>query len=66
MRERGVSFKQALNDTIREGALPRRRPRPFHTEPARMGIPGINLDRAVQMAADLEDDEIIRKMRTGK
>lgn len=65
MRERGVSFKQALNDAIREGM---KRPRDrvgFETETASLGTCTVNLDRALQLVADLEDDELIRKMRAG-
>lgn len=66
MRERGVSFKQALNDMIREGAEPRRRSRRFHTATADLGVPKVNLDRALQLAGELEDEELVRRMRTGK
>jgi hypothetical protein len=31
-----------------------------------MGASAVSLDRALQVVADLEDDELIRKMRTGK
>lgn len=63
MRERGQSFKEALNDSIREGVLaPARR---FRTETARMGQPTVSLDRALQIAGDLEDEESIRRMRAG-
>ena len=30
-----------------------------------MGESRVNLDRALQIAGDLEDDELVRKMRTG-
>ncbi|HET9692335.1 MAG TPA: hypothetical protein VFP61_14380 [Acidimicrobiales bacterium] len=63
MRERGESFKQALNGAIRDSV--QRRPAPdFPT--AKMGVPAVNLDRALQLAAELEDDEVVRKMRTGR
>jgi hypothetical protein len=65
MRERGVSFKQALNDAIRAGAAPMS-PEPFRTATADLGIPSVNLDRALQVAAELEDDELVRRMRLGK
>jgi hypothetical protein len=65
MRERGVSFKQALNDAIRDG-LSERRASAFETAPANLGLPSVNLDRALQVAADLEDDEVVRKLRIGK
>jgi hypothetical protein len=64
MREHGVSFKQALNDAIRAGA--RREEPPFRTETASLGTPAVNLDRALQLAGELEDEELIRKSRLGK
>lgn len=65
MRERGVSFKEALNDAIRAGLGGVDRPR-FRTATAPMGTPAVNLDRALRLAADLEDDELIRKVQMGK
>jgi hypothetical protein len=65
MQERGVSFKQALNDAIREGVRQRpARPR-FVTRTADLGVPAANLDRALQLAAELEDEELIRRQRRG-
>lgn len=66
MRERGISFKQALNDAIRaSGDREEGRPR-FHTTTAPLGTPTVNLDRALQLAAELEDEELTRRMRLGK
>lgn len=62
MREHEVSFKQALNDTIREGASGRPHT-PFHTMTAAMGEPTISLDRALQIAAGLEDDVLVARLR---
>jgi type II secretory pathway component PulF len=63
MRERGMTFKEAVNDAIRSaGAAPRVE---FATETASMGESRVNLDRALQLAADLEDDELVRRMRAG-
>jgi hypothetical protein len=64
MRERGVSFKQALNDAIRAGAAGPAATQPFRTETASMGETRVNLDRALQLAAELEDEELLRKMRS--
>jgi hypothetical protein len=64
MRERGESFKQALNDAIRAGAI-RNRPSTSATRPVAMGAPRIDLDRALRIAAEFEDDELIAKMRSG-
>lgn len=64
MAERGISFKQALNDAIRRGAQSGQ-PREFRTETASMGRSTVNLDRALTVAADLEDEELLRRMRLG-
>ena len=65
MAERQVSFKQALNDAIRDGAAGTPALRPFATRTADLGRPAVNLDRALQLAADLEDEELIRRQRRG-
>jgi hypothetical protein len=39
---------------------------PFRTRIAAMGTPSVDLDRALQIAGQLEDDELVRKMRLGK
>lgn len=58
-----MTFKEAVNDAIRNaGTSPRVE---FVTETASMGESRINLDRALQVAADLEDDELLRRIRAG-
>lgn len=65
MAERGVSFKQALNDAIRKGVrAPSERGR-FRTQTASMGRSTVNLDRALSVSGDLEDEELLRRMRLG-
>jgi hypothetical protein len=68
MRERGVSFKVALNDAVRAGiggAAPVARK--FKTQSFPMGLkPGVNIDKALQLAGELEDAEIIRKLELRK
>jgi len=64
MAERRCSFKQALNDAIREGCAGRS-PQGFRTRTARMGVPTVDLDRALGLAGQLEDDELVRKLRAG-
>lgn len=76
MRERGVSFKQALNDAIRAGLLAGvagRSPNPVKVptfdlgQRADAGIDlGKVLDKALTVAAALEDDELARKLSLGK
>ncbi len=64
-RRRNLSFKVALNNTVRAGlAAERGRPRASYTVPARpMGLrPGIDLTRALRLADSIEDEETIRKL----
>ncbi|MBI2704878.1 MAG: antitoxin [Actinobacteria bacterium] len=65
MAERNVSFKVALNDAIREGLARPRRRASFRTPTAALGLPTVNLDRALQLASELEDEELVRKQRRG-
>jgi hypothetical protein len=67
-RERGVSFKVALNAAIRAGLGGRARAaRRYRLETRRMGVrAGIDLDRAARLAGDLEDTEIVRKLELRK
>lgn len=64
MREHGITFKQALNDAVRAGAGAARVA--FRTATADLGSPAMTLDRALLLAAEDEDQELIRKMRVGK
>lgn len=65
MRERGLSFKAALNEVIRAGVQGETRA-PFRTRTADLGVPTVNLDRALQLTGELEDEELLRRMRVGK
>ncbi|PWJ55829.1 hypothetical protein SAMN06264364_102195 [Quadrisphaera granulorum] len=65
MAERGLTFKDAINTAIVNGSRPRE-VRPYRTPTFDMGGPArVNLDRALALAGDLEDEEIIRKMERG-
>ena len=65
-RQRGISFKQALNQAGRAGLRARREPaQPLTQQTQAMGLrPGVNLDKALQLASALEDEEIVRKLDT--
>ncbi len=67
-RERGISFKRALNSAVRAGlGGGRRAKRVFKQYSQPMGLrPGFNLDKALQLAAALEDEEIVRKLERRK
>jgi hypothetical protein len=66
MRERDVSFKVALNDAVRAGlggsALVAR---PYKMPTAPLGV-SINIDKALTIAGEMEDEEILRKIEEGK
>ena len=67
-RERGISFKEAVNSTIRRGlADGRAADRPYRVKARPMGLrPGIDLTKALALADELEDAEIIRKLELRK
>lgn len=64
MKEQGVSFKQALNDAIRAGAAGRA-PAVYSTPTFDMGVPAIDLTKALRIAGELEDEELIASLRRG-
>jgi hypothetical protein len=65
MRERGISFKQAINEAIRAGTRRSGR-RAFRTATYDLGAPMIPVDKALRLAAELEDEELIRKLAVRK
>jgi hypothetical protein len=66
MRERGLTFKGALNEAIRAGIAPRRAAKRFRSPTSDMGQPAFPLDNALRVAGQLEDDELMRKMALRK
>lgn len=66
MRERRLTFKQAVNTAIRAGVLTPPTEPVQYTFPKHMGTPLIDLDKASHFAAQLEDEEIIRKLELRK
>jgi hypothetical protein len=67
-RKRNLPFKVVLNDAVRKGlSADRTTSRPYKLPSRPMYLkPGIDLTKAHQMAADLEDEEIIRKLELRK
>ena len=65
MRERGISFKEAVNSAIRAGA---RTPgaEAFETPTFHMGEPAVALTKTLRLAAELEDEELVRRFAVRK
>lgn len=66
MRERGISFKAAVNEAIRSGIRPQATGSEYRTQPVAMGAPAVPLDKALRLATQLEDDELTRKLALRK
>ena len=65
MRERGLSFKDAVNAAIVEGLAPRASVH-FQTPTRNLGRARVPLDKALAVAASLEDDALMGKQELGK
>ncbi|HEY1855255.1 MAG TPA: hypothetical protein VGG40_11765 [Solirubrobacterales bacterium] len=68
VRDRGVSFKEALNSSVRRGLSGGSvTPRPYRVPKRRLiARPGVDLDRALSLAAGFEDAEVARKLSLRK
>jgi hypothetical protein len=67
MRQRGSGLKETVNELIRRGLHGERSPLPY--EPPVFSspvLPGVDLDKALQLAGRLEDDEVMRKIEMRK
>ena len=66
-RERGISFAAALNGALRAGTSARGGATPYRLPARRLGLrPGIDLDKALHLAAALEDEETLRELELRK
>ncbi len=68
MRQRGISFKQALNDAIRAGLAPKRNgSRRFTQKTYSLGAEQyFRWDKALAVADAIEDEELSRKLSLQK
>jgi hypothetical protein len=67
MRERGAGFKETVNELLRRGLLSTDAPAPYSTPIFAMGVrPDIDLDKALSLAAAMEDEEVARKVERAK
>jgi hypothetical protein len=67
-RRQGVSFKEVVNSNLRRGLSTGDAPAsPYKLRPRSMRAkPGLDLDRARDLADRLEDEEVLRKTSVGK
>jgi hypothetical protein len=68
-RERGVPLRVVINDALRAALHPSANgeARPYALPSRRLGLrPGINVDKALALAGELEDEEILRKLELRK
>jgi hypothetical protein len=66
MRDRGLSFKDAVNQALRKALATGSGGEAYRTPTFAIGAPLVPLDRALRLAAELEDDEIVRKLELRK
>jgi hypothetical protein len=69
--ESGRPFKEVVNRVLRDGLEFEQaiaNAKPYKLKPVSLGgvLPGINLDKALRLAAELEDMEIAAKLRLRK
>lgn len=66
MRERGMSFKEAVNSCLRAALRPTV-PRVDYDFPTfDLGEPSVDTVHALRLASDLEDEEVAREMSVGR
>ncbi len=66
MADRGLTFKDAVNEAIVAGLRVDVGRPAFSTPTFDLGRARVPLDRAIALAADLEDEELLRKRSVGK
>jgi hypothetical protein len=65
MRERGLTFKEAVNQGLRAGLGEASGPRAY-TTPRDLGPARVDLTKALGLAAVLEDDALTRRLSEGR
>lgn len=66
MVERGIGFKEAINDTLRRGIGGGPGRAAYRIAARDLGQPLVPLEKALDLAAALEDEELIRKVSVRK
>ena len=62
----GKPFKQVVHETLQTGLAARETPKqqPYRLKPVSLGgvLPGVNIEKALRLAAAIEDEEIAREL----
>ncbi|HEV3070273.1 MAG TPA: hypothetical protein VGY76_02465 [Solirubrobacteraceae bacterium] len=66
MKERGLTFKDAVNGALRNGLTEGEERTVYRTPVFDMGEPSVPLDKALRLAGELEDEELRRRMAVRK
>jgi hypothetical protein len=66
MRERGLSFKEAVNEAIRAGLGATTSAPRTYTTPRSLGPARVDITKALQLAGNLEDDALARRLSEGR
>jgi hypothetical protein len=67
VRDRDLPFKQVLNEALRAGLADGRRAKPYRMKPTALGLrTGVDLTKALEIAAELEDAELVHKLARGR
>jgi hypothetical protein len=66
MVERGLSFKQAVNEAIRAGMASPEPGGELELPVYDMGEARVDLTKALRLAGELEDDELARRLAQGR
>lgn len=66
MRERRLTFKQAVNEALRDGLVEKSATERFRTPTFDLGEPLVPLEQALQLAGELEDEARLRLMALNK
>lgn len=66
MRERGLSFKEAVNEAIRAGLGDGAAGRRSYTTPRALGPARVDLTKALGLADQLEDESLARRLAEGR
>lgn len=66
MRQRGLSFKDAVNQAIRAGLGARSAEPPSYTTPRALGPTRVDLTKALGLAAEIEDEALARRLAEGR